>query len=175
MSNKAIVETVGDHMYIDPTNGQVIEHDRPTVVTLTPFVSQKIADGEIKLLTPNLPKQASDEDFLKTHVEFAGNDNGKNSAVASYAAEFGLDETGNTLPDGSAQRIKNETKAKETAKAEQDARKNDPVVAAANFGKDTVTGGNDTVDGAAGNDTLAGAQVTEAKTVGTGKAVNAKK
>lgn len=110
--SKALVETIGDHMYVDPINGQVIEADRPAVVEVTSFVSQKIADGQIKLLTPNLPEEATDEDFLKTHDEFKGNENGTNSSVASYAATFGLDETGNTLPDGSAKVIKEAAKLK---------------------------------------------------------------
>lgn len=156
MSNKAIVETVGDHMYIDPTNGQVIEADRPVVVEMTSFVSQKIADGLIKLLTPNLPKEATDEDFLKTHDEFKGNENGKNSAVASYAADFGLDETGNTLPDGSAKTLAAKRKAEAAAKAEEEARKNDPIVKNANHGKPTA--GSDSLT-TASQDTSKGGEV----------------
>lgn len=125
MSNKAIVETVGDHMYIDPTNGQLIEENRPTVVEMTSFVSQKIADGQIKLLTPNLPKEANDADFLATHGEFGEAENGKNASVASYAAEFGLDETGNTLPDGSAKKFKDAQKLKDQKKADDAAKANE--------------------------------------------------
>lgn len=91
--------------------GQIIDEARPTVVEMTAFVSQKIADGQIKLLTPNLPKQASDEDFLQSYEGFKGAENGINAAVAQYASEFGLDETGNTLPDGS-RRLQRNSKLK---------------------------------------------------------------
>lgn len=156
MSNKAIVETVGDHMYIDPTNGQVIEADRPVVVEMTSFVSQKIADGQIKLLTPNLPKEATDEDFLKTHDEFKGNANAANEATAAYAAEFGLDETGNTLPDGSAKTLAAKRKEAKIKADEEAARKNDPIVKNANHGKTT---GSDSATTANLNDTSKGGEV----------------
>lgn len=96
---KAIVKTVsdkhGDYMYIDTSTGFVIEPNRPVVAQVTPFLSQKIADGLIKLLIPNLPNEANDAEFLKHYAEFKDVDNGDNAAAASYASKFAIDEAGN--------------------------------------------------------------------------------
>ena len=84
-------------MYVDPHNGSTVEADRPCVIELTPFASQKIADGLYELLVGNLPKEANDKDFYEVYKEFKDVDNGKNASVASYVSTFGLTETGANL------------------------------------------------------------------------------
>ena len=116
MITKAIVETVGDHMYIDTHTGFVIESDRPVVTQVTPFLSQKIADGHIKLLTPNLPADADDAEFAKYIAEFKDADNGKNAAVAAFASKFNLDESGNATTAKESKKKETKETAKEPAK-----------------------------------------------------------
>jgi len=98
MFKKVIIETVGLYMYIDPHNGQVIESDRPCVAVLTPYISQKIAEGVIELLISNLPMIASDKEFEAHLKSFGDAENGKNAAIASFASVFGIDENGNKVP-----------------------------------------------------------------------------
>lgn len=85
---KAIVETVGPYMYIDTHTGFVIEENRPMVAQVTPYLSQKIADGLITLLVPNLPFEADDKDFAEYYASFKDVDGGTQSAVASYVSKF---------------------------------------------------------------------------------------
>ena len=133
MIKKAIVKTVsdknGDYMYIDTITGFVIESDRPVVAQVTTFLSQKIADGQIKLLTPNLPKEADDAEFANEfYAKFKDEKNGANAAIAAYASKFGLDESGNETgeeyvpptPKKTKAELKAEKQAAEKA-AEQEA------------------------------------------------------
>lgn len=88
MFKKAIVETVGPYMYIDTHTGLVIEDNRPTVAQVTPFLSQKIADGLITLLVPNIPVEADDKEFAEYYASFKGAETAKESAIASYVSKF---------------------------------------------------------------------------------------
>lgn len=92
---KAIVLPVGDHAYLDPTNGKFIRERVPSVVDYTSFVSSKIGDGKIKLILANLPKSADNEVFLE-HLKASDFD--VDLAVASFASLFGLDKIGSPLP-----------------------------------------------------------------------------
>ena len=93
-TNKAIVKPIGSCMYIDITNGDHIPENKPSVVFYTDFVSEKVGDGKIRLITPNLPEEANNHDFQNFLKESEGDEE---LAVAAYVATFGLDETGNKL------------------------------------------------------------------------------
>ena len=92
---KAIVLPVGDHAYLDPTNGKFIRERVPSVVSYTSFVSSKVGDGKIKLILANLPESADNEVFLE-HLKDSDLD--VDLAVASFASLFGLDKVGSPLP-----------------------------------------------------------------------------
>ena len=92
--NKLIVKPVGPHMYIDITNGDHIPEGRPSVVFRTGFVMEKIGEGHIELITPNIPQEASNLEFQKYLSESDGDEK---LAVASFLSQFGLDETGNKI------------------------------------------------------------------------------
>lgn len=91
---KAIIETTGDFAYLDMNKGQSIHANRPTVVELTNFINEKIAEGNIKILVKDLPEFACDNEFLKTFVEAKGD---VDFAVEAYAAECGVDLLGNEI------------------------------------------------------------------------------
>lgn len=119
---KAIVETVGPYMYIDTHTGFVIEDNRPCVAQVTPFLSQKIADGLITLITPNLPKEADDKEFCKTLEESKGD---KALAIAAFVSQFGLDESGTQVGEytpPAPEKTEEEKEAEAKAAAEEAAK-----------------------------------------------------
>ena len=129
-------------MYIDPHTGQVIESDRPCVVQLTPFVSQKIADGIVELITPNLPLRAMDTDFAVHFASFKDAENGRNAAIASFVSQFGLDESGNKTADYVEPKVEKtdeelmaELEAEEKAKEKEAEKNNKDSVMKNIFGK----------------------------------------
>lgn len=48
MADKIEVETTGEFMLVDPTNGAEIEAGVLTTVEQTSFIEQKIADGQLR-------------------------------------------------------------------------------------------------------------------------------
>lgn len=91
---KIIVQPTGSWMYLDPESGGVIHPTRPTVIGRSFFIEERLGEGNLKLLTQNLPEKANDADFYQVYVDCEGN---AEQAVAAYASEFGLDEFGNKL------------------------------------------------------------------------------
>lgn len=86
---KALVETVGPHMYLD--GSQELKHNRPTLVEVTPYVSTLIAQQKIILLVPNFPDKANDVDFVQVLKDADGD---VELAAATYASMCGIDESG---------------------------------------------------------------------------------
>lgn len=82
-------------MLIDNTTGEVVQPDRPSVVSKTAFVNQKVLDGVLIVLVPTLPKEANDKDFEKAYNE---SDENEELAVAAYASEYGYDTSGRRIP-----------------------------------------------------------------------------
>jgi hypothetical protein len=95
MITKSIVASLpdkhGKYAYADMHSGDVVSSRRPCVVTNTQFIQTKIAEGKIKLLLPNLPKEANDSEFK----QFLDDSGETKLAIAAYASKFGLDELGN--------------------------------------------------------------------------------
>lgn len=75
---KLIVETTGAFMLLDPYTRDEIDAIRPSVVRATPFIQERTAASQIKVLATDLPEDASDADFLEYWKE------NKKSAVDAY-------------------------------------------------------------------------------------------
>lgn len=61
--SKSLVETTGDFILVDTTNGAVIYHDRPTVVEATGFTHTRLHLGQLKLISADLRDECTDEEF----------------------------------------------------------------------------------------------------------------
>lgn len=90
---KVIVKTIESILLLDPTSGQAIHAGKPQLVENSSFVSQKIADKVLQLITPNIPSSATQEELDK-HLDGAKNEK---LGLASFVAKLGLDETGNEV------------------------------------------------------------------------------
>lgn len=66
---KLLVETTGDFGLVDPNNAAVINWNRPTVVQDTPFVQQRAAAGQIKVLDNQIPDDVTDEQWVDYYNE----------------------------------------------------------------------------------------------------------
>lgn len=139
---KAIVETKGEYGFIDPYTGKEIHHNRPTVVDMTAFVQDRMASNEIDLLLKNLPKEASDDVFIKVLEEF-NTPELKMAAIANFASLYGLDEYGNSTESEEdkaarlaaeaekAQRLADEAAAAEAQRLADEQAEADRIAAAA--------------------------------------------
>lgn len=83
---KILVETSGSFMLLDPYNGQEVQHNRPSVVVVTGFIEVKIAQGDLKVLSPELREEATDAEFAKYWKD---SDRKAELAVASFVSAFG--------------------------------------------------------------------------------------
>lgn len=126
MPTNVIVKPTGPYCYMDTHKGQFIESHRPSLVELSPFVETKIANQDLKLLVTGLPEEATDEEFVKAYI---ASGNKEDLAVASFAAEYGVDPLGNEIgTEGgnkltpSQQKKQDEKAAKQKAKDEADAK-----------------------------------------------------
>lgn len=98
--SKIIVKTTGPFLYMDSNVEQTVEAHRPTVVSPTSFIDDKVREKKITVLSEGLPDTANDEDFLKTYV---ASDRNEKLAVKAYIAELktgGKGETGYTDEKG---------------------------------------------------------------------------
>lgn len=84
---KFLVETTGQFMLVDPAQVEVIEADRPSVVSSTSFVQQRVSLGQIKILA-ELKDDASDMEFRDFVRESEGD---MPLAVESFLSKFGKD------------------------------------------------------------------------------------
>lgn len=83
---KHLVETTGEFLLHDMNTGDLAESFRPSVVTRSVFIDQRIAAGQLRLIA-NLKEEASDEEFHSYWRE-AGD---KELAVSSFLSKFGAD------------------------------------------------------------------------------------
>lgn len=87
---KAIVETKGQIMLVEPTSRDVIPEDRPAVVHWSNFLESRAGSGQIKVYKANLPDEASDADWAEF---FAGDDKQETALlVDAYVAKFDVQE-----------------------------------------------------------------------------------
>ncbi len=82
---KLIAKTTGAFMLIDPYTGDELDATRPSVVTQSPFIEQRSAAGQIKVLETDLSNDATDEDFLEFWKE------NQKSAVDAYLSALSPD------------------------------------------------------------------------------------
>lgn len=82
---KILVETKGSFMLQDITTGCEVEHDRPSVVLASPFIDQRIAKDQLKLIEGDLQPEATDAEFVK----FLKESDGKiDLAVDSFLSKY---------------------------------------------------------------------------------------
>lgn len=80
---KLLVETTADFMLMDMGGSQEIQAHRPAVVTKTPFINTRTADGQLDVLA-QLSDEATDAEFAKYWVESEDRD----LAIAAFADAF---------------------------------------------------------------------------------------
>ena len=67
---KAIVETQGSFQLMDPGTGQFIPHNRPAVVTVSPFIQTRLGLGQLTVVAANLPDIANDAGLVASLAEY---------------------------------------------------------------------------------------------------------
>jgi hypothetical protein len=80
---KAIAKTTKPINLLDPQHRDLLE-ETPHVVIWSHFKEARTGAGQIKILAPNLPNEANDEDFQKFMAEAGDVD----LAVAAYMSSF---------------------------------------------------------------------------------------
>lgn len=90
MIKKLLVETMGDITLMDMNQGLEIRWNRPTVAKPSPFISLKLADGQIRVLESDLVETASDEDFGKFWADHGPD---KDAAIANFLTSLQGPET----------------------------------------------------------------------------------
>jgi hypothetical protein len=86
---KALVETTAPILIMDSLTGDVVEWNRPSVVTWSSFLEGRAGARQIRVLNPHLKDETSDADF----VQYLKDSDGKmDLAVASFLAEFAVVE-----------------------------------------------------------------------------------
>lgn len=66
---KHLIETKGAFMLIDPQTRQVIPENRPSVVTSTTFLEERISKGQVSLVAADISEGATDEEFATYWTE----------------------------------------------------------------------------------------------------------
>lgn len=101
---KLVLETTGDFQIYGMAPEQFAHHDRPSVVTQSSLMQQRLAAGQLRLLG-SVNDSATDEDLVKT-IDGAGGDH--ELAVASFLEEFPLE--GEAKPKKPAKPVAEPTK-----------------------------------------------------------------
>lgn len=81
---KVIAETIGNIELMDSVHRDVLPWDRPAIITWSNFWESRTGKGQIKVIQPNLPDAASDEEF-QDYLREAEN---VDLAVASFVSKF---------------------------------------------------------------------------------------
>ncbi len=110
--NKAIVKPVHEVTLLNSTL-EPIHHNRPSVVVYTEFVSQQMAEGNLRVLARGLPMEATDFGFA---LALKGADGDVALAVPAYCAEFNLTTEGDILDPEKVGSVKS-TKGKRGAQS----------------------------------------------------------
>lgn len=80
---KILIETTGEFMLTDMSNGQTIQSHRPSVVERTSFVDARSALGQIVKLA-DVPDEATDTDFAGYWTDAGQAD----LAISSFLSQF---------------------------------------------------------------------------------------
>ena len=84
---KLLVETTGNFLLINPLNGQEIHYNRPTVVEPSGFITNHIGILNIRVLSNELPDEATDAEFAVWFAECGDKDLAVSSFIAKFQAE----------------------------------------------------------------------------------------
>lgn len=90
---KALVETTSNIMLIDPLTGDIVEWNRPSVITWSSFMDGRVGARKAKVLCAKLKEETTDQDFID-HLK--ASDGKLELAVASFISSFADD----ALPPG---------------------------------------------------------------------------
>ncbi|WP_419902125.1 hypothetical protein [Kiloniella sp.] len=85
---KLLVKTKGDFMLSDRSTGDVAQWNRPSVVTHSHFISQRIGLGQL-ILIANLRDDASDE-LLNSSLQKTKNAKEQKQLIKDFCEEFEL-------------------------------------------------------------------------------------
>lgn len=76
------------------SNGEAIHHNRPTLVTFTQFVEQKLAEGTVDIFAKQLPSKATDNEFKEYIIGSKGD---IPLAISAYCSSLGVDTEGKAV------------------------------------------------------------------------------
>ena len=65
---KLLVETSGPFKIQDMQTGDVATHNRPSVVTSTPFIQQRVACGQLKVLVASVADSFTDAEWAELYA-----------------------------------------------------------------------------------------------------------
>lgn len=82
---KLLIATTAAHLYVDPTNGMVVEPFRPTVVPNSQYIAVLMAANKVELIAKDLDDDATDEEFEKFFKE---SDNKADLAIDSFVSKY---------------------------------------------------------------------------------------
>ncbi len=90
---KNLVKTTGPFMLIDPQSGDEVSPFRPSVVTATNFIASRITLGQLKLLSAQVPAEATDKEFAAHWAECVkGHDGNAQLAMESFLSDLAAHE-----------------------------------------------------------------------------------
>ena len=96
---KALVETTASIFLIDPMTRDEVHHHRPSVVTWSSFIEQRIGARQIRVLAGVLPDSVTDADFVAVLEASEGNqDLAREAFLAEFAQPGEAGEKGPVLP-----------------------------------------------------------------------------
>lgn len=81
---KMIVQTTGEFLLQEPYNREVVENNRPHVVSRTTFFQERIALGQLTFLG-DVPNDATDEEFAEFWQSAEGDEA---LAIDSFKSRF---------------------------------------------------------------------------------------
>lgn len=116
--SKALVETTGSFMLVDPFTRNVVEFNRPCVVEWSSFIEQRVGLKQLRLLGSNLTEGGTDEEF-QAYLKEVPEPEKLEFAVSAFLEAFTVrEEVGDksevTSPVADpAEKIKPATKTKE--------------------------------------------------------------
>lgn len=96
---KALVETTSSIFLIDPMTRDEVQHHRPSVVSWSSFIEQRLGCGQIRLLASGLPDTVTDADFAEVLKASDGNqDLAREAFLAEFAPEPEIGVKGEVKP-----------------------------------------------------------------------------
>lgn len=90
---KALVETTTNSILVDALTGDVVEWNRPSVVTWSSLLEARTGAGHLRVIHANLLDEATDQDFVDC---LAACDGKVDLAIEAYLSEMAVDEAPGT-------------------------------------------------------------------------------